>query len=390
MVVIGMGTGPARADTAGQLGPPGATTTTGPAPTTTVSTPRPTGPPATTHAVLSTTAAPAAGTTTSTTFPPFPPDLLALSRSVRRTPPNSTNSLIVALRPLQQLGFTAQQAAIAGFGQFPVVGPAYYTDDWLEARPGPIPALHPGIDIVAAMGTPLRAPVDGVLTYDLTDPTGYGLDGIVTAPDHTFYRMAHMSATVKGLATGSAVAQGQVIGFVGSTGNSTGPHCHFEVHPLGGAGVEPKTFLDAWLAAAVVAAPQLIKSVEAARAAPVSVAEAVPVVPSVPAAAATLGSAGRVPLHLSAQPAGAVGRIPLTIAAALAILAVLVGWLPSARRRLQERSGGSEIVESPAPPSAVAVAAAPDVAAANERLQRWRHLLLDPPLSPDPGGGVTP
>ncbi|MDQ6614429.1 MAG: M23 family metallopeptidase [Actinomycetota bacterium] len=147
-------------------------------------------------------------------------------------------------------------------GQFPVAGSAHYADDWLEARPGPVPALHPGIDIVAALGTPLRAPVDGTLVYDTSDPGGYGLMAVVTGSDKTFYRMAHMSATVKGLNSGSAVKQGQVVGFVGSTGNSTGPHCHFETHPLGGAGVDSKPILDAWQAAAIKAVPVLIRAIK--------------------------------------------------------------------------------------------------------------------------------
>jgi murein DD-endopeptidase MepM/ murein hydrolase activator NlpD len=110
------------------------------------------------------------------------------------------------------------------------------------------------------MGTPLRAPIDGVLSYDHNDPEGYGLDAIVTGPDKTWYRLAHMSATVAGLTTGAVVKEGQVIGFVGASGDATGPHCHFEVHPRGGAGVDPKAILDAWQAAAIAAAPALIKS----------------------------------------------------------------------------------------------------------------------------------
>jgi hypothetical protein len=120
-----------------------------------------------------------------------------------------------------------------------------------------------GDDIVAAMGTPLRAPVDGVLTYDHSDPDGYGLDAVVTGSDKTFYRLAHMSATVTGLATGATVKEGQVIGFVGDSGDATGPHCHFEVHPLGGAGIDPKPILDAWNKAAIAGVPALIAAITA-------------------------------------------------------------------------------------------------------------------------------
>jgi hypothetical protein len=190
---------------------------------------------------------------------------MAVANSVRRSPPSNTTALLAALAPLQQLGYTAQQAEIAGMGQFPVAGPSYYADDWLEPRPGPPPALHHGDDIVAAMGTPIRAPIDGVLKYDTSDPLGYGLDAVVTGPDKTFYILAHMSATVTGLATGSAVKQGQVVGFIGQTGDATGPHCHFEVHPQGGAGVDPKAILDSWQKAAIAAAPALIQAVKLSR-----------------------------------------------------------------------------------------------------------------------------
>lgn len=217
-----------------------------------------------------TTAAPAPTTTnvaptTSTTVGPttttFPAGLLAIANSVRRSAPNNTAALLAALAPLQKMGYNALQADIVGMGQFPVAGPAYYADDWLEPRFGPVPRLHQGNDIVAAFGTPLRSPADGTLKYDTSDPTGYGLAAVVTTSDKTFYVLAHMSATVAGLATGSAVKQGQVIGFVGATGDATGPHCHFEVHPLGGAAVDPKPYLDGWLKAAMVAVPALIKSI---------------------------------------------------------------------------------------------------------------------------------
>jgi murein DD-endopeptidase MepM/ murein hydrolase activator NlpD len=223
--------------------------------------------------------------------------MLALANSVHRTPPSNTAALLAALAPLEKLGLTTEQAEIAGMGQFPVAGPAYYTDDWLELRPGPPPALHPGIDIDAALGTPLRSPVDGTLTYDTSDPTGYGLDAIVTGPDKTFYRMAHMSGTVSGLHTGSAVKSGQVIGFVGSSGNSTGPHCHFEVHPLGGAGIDGKPILDGWQAAAIKAIPALVLAIQ-----------------GIPDPTATPTAIGASPLHLAVPAPQAAFFPPLPLA----------------------------------------------------------------------------
>lgn len=241
-----------------QTAPTSTTATTPPPVTTTIA-----------KAVTTTTTKPAAKATTTTilatTTTTFPPGLLAVSRSVRRSPPSNTAALLAALAPLRQLGYTAQQAEIAGMGQFPVAGPSYYADDWLEPRPGTPPRLHLGDDIVADMGTPIRSPVDGILKYDTSDPTGYGLDAVVTGADKTFYVMAHMSATVTGLTTGDAVKQGQIIGFIGATGDASGPHCHFEIHPGGGAGIDPKATLDAWQKAAVAAAPALIQAIKQSR-----------------------------------------------------------------------------------------------------------------------------
>jgi murein DD-endopeptidase MepM/ murein hydrolase activator NlpD len=305
-------------------------TTTGPATTK--------APPTTAGRISTTTTAPRSTTTaasTTTTTVPIPEWMIAVANSVRRTPPNNTAALLSVLAPLQKLGYTAEQAAIVGMGQFPVAGPAYYTDDWLELRPGPPPALHPGIDIDAAMGTPLRSPVDGVLTYDTSDPTGYGLDAIVTAPDKTFYRMAHMSATVSGLSTGSVVKSGQVIGFVGSSGNSTGPHCHFEIHPQGGAGIDAKPILDQWLANAIKAAPALILSLQPS---PSSTAPSPPTIPAaIPAPASLFPSIPLLPLpvaHRAAPPPSLVG-LALMGLLALVVSSTLTAW------RL--RSGGRRI-----------------------------------------------
>ncbi|MDP9073918.1 MAG: M23 family metallopeptidase [Actinomycetota bacterium] len=270
----------------------------------------------------------AATTTTSTTFPPA---LLAIANSVHRTPPNSTARLLAALQPLQKLGYTAQQAAIIGMGQFPVGGPASFSDDWLEPRPGPVPKLHPGIDIVASSGTPLRAPVDGVLKYDTSDPNGYGVAAVVTAPDGTYYLMAHMSATVSTLSSGSPVKSGQVVGFVGQTGFATGPHCHFEIHPQGGTGIDAKPLLDRWLADAVAAAPALIDSIRASQAPPPTVAVSVPVVPAFPSVAQS--SLHLLPAQLPISASGsAPPPYPLAAGGLAALLAVVAWWSSVGRR----------------------------------------------------------
>jgi len=298
------------------------TTTTTKVPTTTARTT------ASTAATTTTTRAPAPTTTTSTTFPP---GLLALANSVKRSPPNSTFRVLAALAPLQQLGFTPQQAAMVGLGQFPVAGPATFADDWWEPRPGPIPRLHEGDDIVAATGTPLRAPADGTLKYDTSDPAGYGVAAIVTMTDGTYFLMGHLSATVSTLTTGSVVKQGDVVGFVGATGDATGPHCHFEIHPRGGAGVDPKPYLDRFLADALAAAPQLISAVRASKSPPTSVAAAVPVPVVLPNAGE--GVLSVVPAGLPGPGSGSGSRPYPLAGAGLAALIGVVGWLASARRR---------------------------------------------------------
>jgi len=153
---------------------------------------------------------------------------------------------------------TAEEAAIAGFGHFPVAGLADYRDDWWEARFGPPFHLHQGTDIFAARGTPVRAPFNGVLRFEDSGLGGKG--AFLTEADGTYYYMAHLDSFAKQFSTGSVVKQGEVIGYVGDSGNAQGgsPHVHFEVHPRGGAAVNPKPLLDAWLTEAINSAPGLL------------------------------------------------------------------------------------------------------------------------------------
>jgi murein DD-endopeptidase MepM/ murein hydrolase activator NlpD len=95
---------------------------------------------------------------------------------------------------------------------------------------------HEGVDLLATLGQPVYAVADGVLTEqtDVSSPLAGNSWGL-TAVGGAYYFYAHLSSFAPGLTKGSTVARGDVIGFVGDTGNP-GPgnyHLHFEVHPGG-------------------------------------------------------------------------------------------------------------------------------------------------------------
>ena len=171
---------------------------------------------------------------------------------------NSTTALLEALRPLYDLGLSADEVVAKGFGRFPLGGQAVFRDDFGEYRIGPPEHPHGGTDIFAPFNTPVRAPAAGVVTF-----AQEGLGGkaaYVTEPDGTWYYLAHLNGFAPGLVPGSTVVVGQVIGFNGDSGNAKGgpPHVHFEVHPKGGAGVNPKPLLDRWLEEAIAGVPELL------------------------------------------------------------------------------------------------------------------------------------
>jgi murein DD-endopeptidase MepM/ murein hydrolase activator NlpD len=102
-------------------------------------------------------------------------------------------------------------------------------------------SVHTGQDFSAPAGSPIRAVGDGKIISAGWDGS-YGQKIVVLHPDGTETWYAHMSSFVR---TGGLVKAGDVIGRVGSTGNSTGNHLHFEARPGGGAPVEPLAWLRA-------------------------------------------------------------------------------------------------------------------------------------------------
>ena len=195
-----------------------------------------------------------------------PPEFQRQIDSVRRTGPMNTTALIAALQPLvTELGMTPTDAALAGAGQFPIAGPTTWVDDWLFPRYVPAFHLHKGLDMFAPAGTPVRAPFDGVLK--LTEGAVGGLAAYVTQPDGTYVYMAHMSGFAPDKVTGQAVRQGDVVGFVGDSGNARGgaPHVHLQLHPKGGNPAPPKPTVDQWLRDAERGAAQVVAAARAAR-----------------------------------------------------------------------------------------------------------------------------
>lgn len=88
--------------------------------------------------------------------------------------------------------------------------------------------MHKGVDFAAASGTPIYAAGDGKITY-AGRKGGYGNYIQIRHNGTLRTAYAHMKGFKKGIGTGSYVKQGEVIGYVGTTGRSTGPHLHYEV-----------------------------------------------------------------------------------------------------------------------------------------------------------------
>lgn len=100
-----------------------------------------------------------------------------------------------------------------------------------------LPELHTGIDIGAEQGTPIRAAKSGTVIY--AAPMGTAGNAIVLQHENLETRYYHLS--VISVTTGQAVQAGEIIGQVGSTGRSTGPHLHFEVR-VGDQPVNPLAY----------------------------------------------------------------------------------------------------------------------------------------------------
>lgn len=127
----------------------------------------------------------------------------------------------------------------------PTQGPCGYLDTWGAARSRG--RRHQGTDIFAGSGNYVYAVVDGRLTGRVWDGAGHnaGNAWTLTGADDTRYFYAHLADFAPGLRVRTMVRAGQIIGWVGTTGNASSPHLHFEIRPGGGGAVNPYPILRA-------------------------------------------------------------------------------------------------------------------------------------------------
>ncbi|MGH2656145.1 MAG: M23 family metallopeptidase [Actinomycetota bacterium] len=183
--------------------------------------------------------------------PPTPTGPFAVSS------PNNTQELVDLLAQLDRFGIPLEDGLLRVVGPFPVAGLAYWNDDWHACRDG-CTRFHEGLDIFALSGTPLVSIADGFVSQKLVgDLSGTSIE--ITDDQGVQYFYAHLSAWAEPIQVGDRVDVGQVIGYVGNTGNAitTPPHLHLEVQP-GGIPVPPKPFVDRWLEVAVAKAQALV------------------------------------------------------------------------------------------------------------------------------------
>ena len=121
---------------------------------------------------------------------------------------------------------------------FPSQGRCSFVDSWQWERSGG--RRHEGVDIMGPKGLALYAVLDGTITKMYgAESTLSGNALRLTTADGTYFFYAHLDSFAAGIAIGSVVRAGQIIGYMGSTGAAGSSHLHFEVHPLGGSAVNP-------------------------------------------------------------------------------------------------------------------------------------------------------
>ncbi|MBL7702298.1 MAG: peptidoglycan DD-metalloendopeptidase family protein [Ferruginibacter sp.] len=138
---------------------------------------------------------------------------------------NNQETKLASIPAIQPVSNKQLTRIASGFGMR--IDPVYGT-----------PKMHKGLDFTAPQGTPIYATGDGIVT---TAGVGTGTGNHVIINHGYGYETEYMHMVRIKASVGKQVKRGEVIGWVGSTGKSTGPHCHYEVH-INGQAVDPVYF----------------------------------------------------------------------------------------------------------------------------------------------------
>lgn len=148
------------------------------------------------------------------------------------TGPTTTDS------PGDDPGTTAPPPPVpSGDGACPVAGAVSFSDSWGDPRSGG--RTHQGVDMIAARNTPTAAIYSGTILRMSTGSLS-GLSIWLRAKNGDEFFYAHLESYGE-ISVGQTVSEGEVIGYVGTSGNAPSwlPHLHFESHPNGGSAVNP-------------------------------------------------------------------------------------------------------------------------------------------------------
>ena len=130
----------------------------------------------------------------------------------------SKDKLLAAIPAIQPVKNENLKSMVSGFG--------YRTDPFTKTR-----KMHEGMDFTAKTGTPIYATGDGVVARADNTASGFG-NHIVIRHGYGYETLyAHLSKYK--CRAGQRIKRGDIIGYVGSTGRSEGPHLHYEVHKNG-------------------------------------------------------------------------------------------------------------------------------------------------------------
>ncbi len=114
------------------------------------------------------------------------------------------------------------------------------TSEFNPSRKNPVTGVvqpHNGIDLVG--WDIVRAPAAGTIIYAGYNGTA-GNEVRIRGNDGTVFRLLHNRAFIR---TGGTVSEGEAVAYMGTTGQSTGKHCHFETKPGGGSAINPRTWM---------------------------------------------------------------------------------------------------------------------------------------------------